>query len=103
MTTQSMNLLEKMRSIPRERGLDPQAVERLARVQPGDAIVCTGGVLWVTQEGDPEDYLLQKGGVFIASRLGAVVVQALGKAAYRLSTNYTTYDRRNKWPISFPG
>jgi hypothetical protein len=70
-----------------ERRLDPQAVERLPGMQPGDAIVCTCGMLWVTQEGDPEDYVLQKGSAFVAKRQGVVVVQTLTKATYRLSSN----------------
>ena len=78
---------DEMSLILDERRLDPQAVERLPGMQPGDAIVCTCGILWVTQEGDPEDYVLQKGSAFVAKRQGVVVVQTLTKATYRLSSN----------------
>jgi hypothetical protein len=76
-----------------ERRLEPQAVERLPDVQAGDAIVCTCGVLWVTQEGDPEDYVLQDGSVFVAGCQGVVVVQALTPATYHRSR----YDRLYDW------
>lgn len=67
--------------------LDSRAVERLPGIQTGDSIVCTRGVLWVTQEDDPEDYVLQKSGVFVAGRQGAAVLQAFGEAEYQLSTS----------------
>lgn len=64
-----------------ERCLKAQDVERLAGVSKGDMIVCTAGVLWLTMEGDSEDYLLRSGERFVAKRHGAVVVQALSDKA----------------------
>jgi hypothetical protein len=61
-------------------------------MHPGDAIVCTCGMLWITQEGDPEDYLIKRGGSFIANRQGVVVIQALTQAGYHLSCNHKPYD-----------
>ncbi len=89
--------------LPDERSLEPQAVERLDGIYACDAIVCTGGILWVTQEGDPDDYMLRKGETFVARHEGVVVVQAIAKATYRITGNYERFDRRNKWPVSFPG
>ncbi len=66
-----------------ERCLGAREVERLAGIRIGDAIICTSGVLWVTQEGDPEDYLLKQGQKFVANRLGLVLVQALDSACRR--------------------
>lgn len=88
MTTQVYNPKEQMTLFLAERCLDEQAVGRLPGLHTGDAIVCTSGILWVTQEGDPEDYLLQDGDAFVANCQGLVVVQALTKATYRLSNNY---------------
>jgi len=86
MTTQITGYREKNISKQEVHHLDSRAVERLPGVQTGDAIFCTGGILWVTQENDPEDYLLQKSSRFVASRQGVVVIQAFTEAEYRLST-----------------
>ncbi len=66
-----------------ERCLCAGQVESLPGLRPGDAILCTRGVLWVTQAGDPDDYLLRAGEQFLASRPGAVLAQALDESACR--------------------
>ncbi len=66
-----------------ERCLSAREIERVAGVSAGDSIVCTYGVLWVTQENDPQDYLLGEGEQVVASRLGLVLVQALRDSACR--------------------
>jgi hypothetical protein len=70
-----------------ERCLKAQDVERLAGVSRGDMIICTSGVLWLTQEGDPEDYMLRSGEHFVANRHGVVVVQAMSDKACLASKN----------------
>jgi hypothetical protein len=70
-----------------ERRLGAQDIERLAGIDRGDAILVTQGILWVTQEGDPQDYVLSAGERFVANRHGAVVVEALTDAALRFSPN----------------
>ena len=70
-----------------ERQLCAQDVERLAGIDRGDAIMVTQGTLWVTQEGDPQDYVLSEGERFIAHRHGTVVVEALTDATMRTSRN----------------
>ena len=77
---------QKANPLP-ERRLCAQMVERLAGVGRGDAIAVTQGILWVTQEGDPQDYVLSQGERFIASGQGMVVVEALTDAAMRFSRN----------------
>jgi hypothetical protein len=64
--------------------LEAQSVERLSDIRPGDTVLSGGGLMWVTQEGDPQDYMLQQGEAFIASRQGVVVIEALREATYRL-------------------
>lgn len=76
----------KARQLP-ERRLSAKQIERLAGVGRGDAIVVTQGILWVTQEGDPQDYVLTPGERFVANRHGSVVVEALTDAAMRFSRN----------------
>ena len=70
-----------------ESRLCAQMVERLAGIDRGDAILVTQGVLWVTQEGDPQDYVLSEGERFVANRHGSVVVEALTDASMRTSRN----------------
>jgi hypothetical protein len=71
-----------------ERCLRAQEIERLDGMRPGDAIICTNGVLWVTQAGDPADYLLKKGKKFVANGVGLVLVQAFDGPACRWCVNY---------------
>jgi hypothetical protein len=70
-----------------ERCLSAQEVQRMAGVDRGDAILVTHGILWVTQEGDPQDYVIVEGERFVANRHGTVVVEALTDAAMRTSRN----------------
>jgi hypothetical protein len=67
-----------------EHSLATHSVERLPCMGVGDALLCTCGILWVTQEDDIEDYFLQRGDIFIAKREGLVVVEALTESIYRL-------------------
>ena len=63
--------------------LGARETERLEGLRAGDAILCIRGNLWITQAGDPQDYLLAQGQKFVASRRGLVVVQAFTDSAYR--------------------
>ena len=96
MTMLINTLRNEVTSIADERRLEPQAVERLPDLQCSEAIVCTGGILWITQEGDPEDYMLRKGSAFVVNRQVVVVVQALTKATYRISKDYKMYEWRKR-------
>ena len=49
------------------------------------ALLCLRGEVWVTQERDFRDYVLAAGEVFIVTRRGAVVVQALEDAAFQVT------------------
>ena len=53
----------------------------------GDVISCTNGTLWVTQEGDPRDYILEQGRNFWVTRSGTVIVQALNDSKFKFSLN----------------
>lgn len=66
-----------------QRCLIAHQIERLAGIRAGDAIVCADGVLWVTLEGDTQDYILTKGQAFVASREGIVLVEAFNAPACR--------------------
>jgi hypothetical protein len=40
-------------------------------------ILCGDGILWITQVGDPEDHILERGERFTITRPGIVVVQGM--------------------------
>ena len=47
----------------------------------GDRIACLRGMVWLTQEGDPQDWILSAGETFVCDRAGLVVVNALAHDA----------------------
>ena len=49
----------------------------------GDVINCLNGTLWVTQEGDMKDYVLEPGQDFWVTKPGIVVVQALENSQFK--------------------
>jgi hypothetical protein len=53
----------------------------------GDVISCLNGTLWVTQEGDLKDYIVESGRSFWVTRPGPVVVQALDNSKFKYSLN----------------
>ena len=71
-----------IRDMHSEIDLDGLKLLKLEIGQPGTRIMCTCGVLWLTQQGDPVDHLLKAGQSFILDRRGIVLVQGLpcGKA-----------------------
>jgi hypothetical protein len=53
----------------------------------GDVIHCSYGTLWITQEGDMKDYILDAGQDFWVTRSGTVIVQALDDSKFQFSLN----------------
>jgi hypothetical protein len=53
----------------------------------GDRISCIRGSLWITQEGDLKDYVLDAGQNFWVARPGTVVVQALQNSQFKYNLN----------------
>ena len=49
-------------------------------------IICRRGVVWITQERDAIDYVLQEGEIFIVTLPGLVLVQALKPALVTVVT-----------------
>ncbi len=43
----------------------------------GAEIVCHAGMLWITQEGDPRDYVLAAGDCFLIGSRGLVLIESL--------------------------
>lgn len=51
----------------------------------GEQITCTDGKLWVTQENDMTDYILNRGEIFWVTNSGKVVVQAMQDGQFTFS------------------
>lgn len=69
---------EAVRDEQIEIQLNGNDVFRLEKLGSPLTIRGLDGVLWVTQEGDPADYMLQAGQAVALQPGGTVVVQALG-------------------------
>ncbi len=55
----------------------------LLRLQgtPGQRVACVRGILWITQQDDPRDWILVAGESLSLDRTGTVLVNALGECA----------------------
>ncbi len=67
-------------SQPIEVPLFPQEVLTLEGDRPGYRIICRKGRLWITQENDAADYVLEQDEEFVVSKSGAVVIQGVQKS-----------------------
>ena len=91
-----LNLGAGLKTVPEERSgwpvadldevqvdldLEVGALWRARGDQRGRVIICYRGVVWITQEKDLVDYVLQEGEIFIVTLPGSVLVQALEPAS----------------------
>jgi len=53
------------------------AFQRVDGVKPGSTLICDAGILWVTQAGDRQDYVLQPGQKMTVTKRGKVLVEAM--------------------------
>jgi hypothetical protein len=67
--------------------LDKYGLWNIEGNRSGDVISCLRGSLWVTQEGDLSDYVLEPGQDFWVTRAGTVIVQALENSKFKFSLN----------------
>jgi len=63
----------------------------------GSVILCTKGVLWLTQAGTPGDHLIQAGEAFPIERPGLVLISALEDSVYAVSGGKSNLPGFN-WP-----
>jgi hypothetical protein len=56
------------------------AFQRMDGVKPGSTLFCDTGVLWVTQAGDRQDYVLLPGQKMTVTKRGKVLVEAMRDA-----------------------
>jgi hypothetical protein len=57
--------------------LHADKAQKLFPARLGTEIRCLEGMLWITQDGDFSDHILESGEKFIVNRKGNVVLQAL--------------------------
>jgi hypothetical protein len=69
--------------------LEVGALWRARGDQRGRVIICRRGVVWITQERDVVDYVLQEGEIFIVTLRGLVLVRALEPASVTVVTPST--------------
>jgi|GEM_PF-1101173 len=67
--------------------LDKYSLWNVEGDRRGDVISCLSGSLWITQEGDLSDYVLEPGQEFWVTRAGTVIVQSLDKSKFKFSLN----------------
>jgi hypothetical protein len=67
--------------------LPKHKVWKLEGDRRGDVITCMNGTLWITQEGDLKDYVIESGKNFWVTKPGTVVVQALDNSNFKYSLN----------------
>lgn len=61
------------------------AYRRMDGVRPGSTLFCDTGVLWVTQAGDRQDYVLQPGQKMTVTKRGKVLVEAMQDADFHIA------------------
>jgi hypothetical protein len=67
----------------------------------GDVISCLNGTLWITQEGDLKDYVVEAGQNFWVTRSGTLVVQALENAQFKYNLNeLESHIESNSQPVA---
>ena len=58
------------------------AYQRMDGIRPGSTLFCDTGILWVTQTGDRQDYVLLPGQQMTVSKRGKVLVEAMRDADF---------------------
>jgi hypothetical protein len=71
--------------LEQEFGLTRGKLWRIAGDNCWRAVVCVEGVVWVTEEWDLQDYVLEAGQMFLITLPGKVIVQALVDARVGLT------------------
>ena len=57
-----------------------RAFQRIDGIKPGSTLFCDAGILWVTQAGDRQDYVLLPGQKMTVTKRGKVLVEAMRDA-----------------------
>jgi hypothetical protein len=58
--------------------------QSMQEVKPGSTLFCETGILWVTQAGDRQDYVLTPGQKMTVTKRGRVVIEAIRDADFHI-------------------
>lgn len=72
-------------SEPIEMVVEKLSVHHLDGDARGTEIACQQGILWVTQQDDGNDYILNSGDSLVVSRRGRVVIEAISDAILHIT------------------
>lgn len=50
-----------------------------------ETIACSQGRLWITQQGDANDYIIDEGEAFVITRRGKLIIRALKDSSFGIS------------------
>jgi hypothetical protein len=84
-----------------ELRLDAHKLNRLEGDNRWRLVLCEKGVVWITQERDPRDYVLTAGDLFLVTEWGKVLVQALQEASVQITPALKSAPYRGN-QLSFP-
>ena len=62
-----------------------RAYQRMDGIRPGSTFFCDTGVLWITQAGDRQDYVLMPGQKMTVTKRGKVLVEAMRDADFHVA------------------
>ncbi len=79
--------------------LEAQGFQRLDGDNRWRVILCTRGKIWITQECDVRDYVLEAGDMFIVSQPGSVLIEGLGDASVQITPSLKRKPYRGDYPI----
>jgi hypothetical protein len=57
----------------------------------GQVVTCVQGVVWLTHDNMPGDYVLQAGQAFVVEQRGLLLVQGLGEAVLQITDPTPSY------------
>lgn len=60
--------------------LGRRALQRVDKIRPGAKVVCKRGLLWLTQSGVPQDYVLSAGDGLVVNKRGKLLIEAMQDA-----------------------
>ncbi len=60
--------------------LGRRAFQHVDKIRPGTRVVCKRGLLWLTQTGLPQDYVLTAGDGLVVEKRGELLIEAMQEA-----------------------
>lgn len=60
--------------------LSRRAFQHLDKIRPGVKVICKRGLLWLTQTGVPQDYVLSAGDGLVVKQRGKLLIEAMQEA-----------------------